>query len=254
MFFVGEGHLRVLLDSMQDCGIVMLSRSGMILSWNGAAEQITGYTAGDVVGQHISLLYPAEDIALGHPSLDLETAASRGSCRSEGWWVRKDTSRVWVSHVITALHDRTGRLRGFGTATRVLSDWIRPQDMLAVLDAVPDAVLGVDARGRVLLANAAAEQLFDLSRHDLIGKPIDTLLPSEFLAAYELVRSQPATDGQPPVMTPGHRAQAVRADGSRFACEVRLSSVQTPRGQITTAMVRMLADRATTPPHGVGRL
>lgn len=237
---VGEGHLRLLLDGVQDCGIVMVSRNGMILTWNSAAEEINGYSAGEVIGQHLSVLYPPEDVVVHRPERELELARSLGTYRAEGWRLRKDGVRVWVSHVVTPLHDRTGRLRGYGTATRLLDDRVRAQDLLAVLDAVPEAVLGIDVEGRILLANAAAERLFGTEPRGLLGRCVDTLLPAQVRSAHARARAGFVAHSHPRLMTQRTTVSGLRDDGSEFQAEVRLSSVQTPRGPIVTALVRDL--------------
>jgi PAS domain S-box-containing protein len=243
---VSEAHLKLLLDSVQDCGIVMVSRIGMILTWNSAAEAISGYRGGEVIGQHLSVLYAPEDVVARRPDLELELALIRGTHRSEGWRLRKDGGRVWVSHQVTPLHDRTGRLRGYGTTTRVLNDRMRAQDLLAVLDAVPEAVLGIDGDGNILLANLAAEQVFRAEPHGLLGRPVETLLPQAFRAAHAQWRSAYVAHVHPRPMTQRPQVHGLRADGSEFPAEIRLSSVHTPRGPIVTALVRDLSGASTS--------
>ena len=218
----------------------MVSRNGMILTWNSAAEEINGYSAGEVIGQHLSVLYPPEDVVVHRPERELELARSLGTHRAEGWRLRKDGARVWVSHVVTPLHDRTGRLRGYGTATRLLEDRVRAQDLLAVLDAVPEAVLGIDVEGRILLANAAAERLFGTEPQGLLGRGVDSLLPEQFRSTHAQARAGFVAHSQPRSMTQRPTVCGRRDDGSVFRAEVRLSSVQTPRGPIVTALVRDL--------------
>jgi PAS domain S-box-containing protein len=242
---VSEAHLKLLLDSVQDCGIVMVSHNGMILTWNSAAEAINGYASGEVIGQHLSVLYPPEDVARRLPELELELARTCGTHRSEGWRLRKDGGRVWVSHQVTPLHDRTGRLRGYGTATRVLSDRMRAQDLLAVLDAVPDAVLGIDGDGKILLANVAAERVFGAPDSGLLGRPVETLLPERFRSRHVQRRLDYVADTRQHPMTARPPVRGLRADGSEFPAEVRLSSVQTPRGPIVTALVCDLSEVPT---------
>lgn len=241
-----EAHLKLLLDSVQDCGIVMVSRIGMILTWSSAAEAISGYRGGEVIGQHLSVLYAPEDVAARRPDLELELALTRGTHRSEGWRLRKDGGRVWVSHQVTPLHDRTGRLRGYGTTTRVLNDRMRAQDLLAVLDAVPEAVLGIDVAGDILLANLAAERVFRVEPHRLLGRPVESLMPQAFRAAHAQWRATYVAHTHPRVMTPRPQVSGLRADGSVFPAEVLLSSVHTPRGPIVTALVRDLSGAGTS--------
>ena len=82
--------------------------SGIVTNWNTGAERIKGYTAEEIVGQHISRFYSREDRAAGLPARGLETAAREGRYETEGWRVRKDGRRFWATVVIDAIHDPGG--------------------------------------------------------------------------------------------------------------------------------------------------
>ncbi|MFP2929525.1 ATP-binding protein [Pyxidicoccus sp. 3LG] len=111
-------QLRLLIASVTDYAILTLDVHGYIASWNPGAERIKGYRAEEILGQHFSRFYPAEDIARGKPEWELEIVAREGRFEDEGWRVRKDGSRFWANVVITALFDEEGQLRGFGKVTR----------------------------------------------------------------------------------------------------------------------------------------
>jgi PAS domain S-box-containing protein len=81
-----------------------------------------GYAAYEIIGQHFSVFYPAEDVARGKPSRLLEKATLDGRYEEEGWRVRKDGSKFWASVVLTALRDRDGVLRGFAKVTRDVTE------------------------------------------------------------------------------------------------------------------------------------
>ncbi|MDQ7802897.1 PAS domain-containing sensor histidine kinase [Amycolatopsis sp. A133] len=117
-----EERFRLLVQSVQDYGIFMLDTEGHISSWNTGAERIKGYAAGEIIGQHFSVFYPAEDVAAGKPAWELEVAVEQGRLEDEGWRVRKDGSRFWANVVITALFDGEGRLQGFGKVTRDMTE------------------------------------------------------------------------------------------------------------------------------------
>ena len=112
----GENY-RLLVESIQDYAILTVDPAGRVLTWNRGAESIKGYSADEVVGQHLSRFYLPEDIAAGKPTLQLETAARDGRCVDEGWRLRKDGSRLWASDIINALRAHDGSLRGFVKAT-----------------------------------------------------------------------------------------------------------------------------------------
>ena len=111
-------QFRLLVQSVTDCAIFLLDRSGRVISWNEGAERIKGYSAGEIVGRPIALFYPPEDRDAGKPEQALNCAEREGRFRTEGWRLRKDGSRFWADVVITALRDARGGLRGFAKMTR----------------------------------------------------------------------------------------------------------------------------------------
>lgn len=116
-----EEHFRLLVQSVQDCAILMLDPEGRISSWNKGAERIKGYSADEIIGRSFMLFYPPDVAANGFPQRELEVAAREGSFEDENWRVRKDGSRFWANVVITALHSTDGRLIGFAKVTRDLT-------------------------------------------------------------------------------------------------------------------------------------
>ena len=85
-----DEQFRLLVQSVTDYAIYMLSPEGIVTNWNAGAERIKGYTAGEIVGKHFSQFYTPEDRAQGGPEHALEIAAREGRFESEGWRVRKD--------------------------------------------------------------------------------------------------------------------------------------------------------------------
>ena len=117
-----EESFRLMVESVTDYAIVMLDPDGRVLSWNGGAQRIEGYSAEEIVGQHFSRFYPPEDIDRGTPQRDLDAVTSRGRLEDEGWRVRKDGSTFWANVVFTAIRDQAGSLRGFAMLTRDLTE------------------------------------------------------------------------------------------------------------------------------------
>src|SRR5947207_8054917 len=118
-----DAQFRLLVESVTDYAIYLLDPSGRVMSWNAGAERIKGYAAAEILGQHFSLFYPAEDRAAHYPDELLRGAARAGHLSSQGWRLRKDASRFWADVVITALRNRAGALTGYAKVTRDLSAW-----------------------------------------------------------------------------------------------------------------------------------
>lgn len=113
-----ETRYRLLIDGVQDYAIYLLDSAGRVASWNAGAERMTGYQADEILGKHFACFFITEDLALGKPGTELQTARITGRYEEEGWRVRKDGSRFWANVVITAVHDERGELHGFAKVTR----------------------------------------------------------------------------------------------------------------------------------------
>ncbi len=129
-----EERFRLLVQSVEDYAIYMLDPAGIITTWNPGAERIKGYSAEEIIGQHFSVFYTAEDLAAGKPANELVTATETGHYEEEGWRVRKDGSRFWANVVLTPIHRADGQIAGFAKVTRDLTQR-RAADERALMDA-----------------------------------------------------------------------------------------------------------------------
>jgi PAS domain S-box-containing protein len=121
---------QLLIDSVVDYAIFQLKADGVVASWNPGAERIKGYKEEEIVGQHFSRFYTAEDRAAGVPQRALETAAREGKFEAEGWRVRKDGGRFWASVVIDPIRNDAGELVGFAKVTRDITERMEAQRAL----------------------------------------------------------------------------------------------------------------------------
>jgi PAS domain S-box-containing protein len=118
----GEERFTLLVESIRDYSILLLSPEGTVTSWNPGTRLVEGYEASEVVGRNHSVFFTAEDIARGYPEVALEMASAAGQHEHEGWRVRKDGSKFWANVVLTAMKDETGKLSGFARVARDLSE------------------------------------------------------------------------------------------------------------------------------------
>jgi PAS domain S-box-containing protein len=111
------------------------------------------------------------------------------------------------------------------------------------LEAAPDAMVIVDASGRILFANQQAEALFNHSRDELIGREVECLLPERFRDRHPLHRERFATDGRVRPMGAGLELFARRRDGSEFPVEISLSPIEDADRTLVAAAIRDVTDR-----------
>jgi PAS domain S-box-containing protein len=134
-----EERMRLLIASVKDYAIFVLDPTGHVASWNPGAERLKGYTAKEIIGQHFSRFYPAEDIRAGKCEMELAVAQQVGRFEDEGWRIRKDGSRFWANVVITPIRDDSGSLIGFAKVTRDLSERKRHDDERLTLARAEEA-------------------------------------------------------------------------------------------------------------------
>jgi PAS domain S-box-containing protein len=125
-----EEQFRLLIQSVTDYAIYMLSPEGIITNWNAGAERIKGYTPQEIIGQHFSKFYGSEDVAAGLPQVGLATAFREGRFEKEGWRYRKDGSKFWASVVIDAIRTPDGELIGYAKITRDMTERKQAQEQL----------------------------------------------------------------------------------------------------------------------------
>ena len=130
-------------------------------------------------------------------------------------------------------------------AATQLAERLRASEMRfrAVVEAVPSAILLVDDKGRIVLANAQAEGLFGYPRTELVGGPVDRLLPERLRGPHAGFRRGYATDPQTRAMGAGRELIALRKDGSEFPVEAALSPMATDQGLFVLASVVDITQR-----------
>jgi PAS domain S-box-containing protein len=120
------------------------------------------------------------------------------------------------------------------------TDELRSADLL---EAIPDAMLGVDSGGRIVLVNVQAERLFGYQRADLVGSPVDMLTPDWARGMHVELRERYFADPAPRTMGAGAQLAGRRGDGTEFPAEISLSALETVDGRIVLAAVRDVSDR-----------
>ncbi len=117
-----ENLYRRMVDEVEDYAIILLDKSGKILTWNKGAQKIKGYKAAEIIGKNFRLFYTEEDQQKKHPENLLSIAIEKGKSIEESWMRKKDGSLFWSNIAITALHDDDGNSIGFTKVTHDLTE------------------------------------------------------------------------------------------------------------------------------------
>lgn len=113
----------------------------------------------------------------------------------------------------------------------------------SLLETAPDAMLIVDTHGAILLANSQTEKLFGYSREELIGQPVEMLIPSRFRGAHAQHRIQFFAVPRLRPMGMGLDLYGLRRDGTEFPVEISLSPFASEGGILVTSSIRDVSDR-----------
>ncbi len=117
------------------------------------------------------------------------------------------------------------------------------QRFRAVVEAVPSAILLVDDKGMITLANAQAETVFGYQRAELIAKPVEMLIPERFRSPHAGLRDAYARDPTARAMGAGRELFACRKDGGEIPVEVALSPMPTDDGLFVLVSVVDITER-----------
>jgi PAS domain S-box-containing protein len=226
------------LSGLRDHATCLLGPQGHIETWSPSAEQITGFSAEEVTGKHVSVLYPPEQLAAGEPTHELARAETEGQFEADLRRARKDGSRFLAHFALTALRGQAGRVRGFVLVLRDLTEQRRADEVLrmseerfrAFVESIEDyAIFMVDPEGRVTSWNSGAARIEGYFIEEILGQPIERFYSPEDQAAGKPRRLLREAAERGRVEDEGWR---VRKDGTRFWADVVLTAVRGPRGEL----------------------
>ncbi len=238
-----------LVKSSHDA-IVVLSTDRQIIACNPAAERLYGHSADELIGQPVDMLIPTDRLDEQRERFRL-VAAGAELDRVRSYRVHRQGQLIPVSLAISPLCDDAGHIIGLSSSARRVTDRERTEAGLrALLEAAPDAVIGVDDDNRVVLCNSRAQGLFGLSHDDLVGRTVDDLLspplesrPDASTAALATERTAAGRLGTDSPSSPRPPTVARHTDGNTVPVEVSVSVFDADQGRIRCAVIRDIAER-----------
>ncbi|ALL12320.1 PAS domain S-box protein [Caulobacter henricii] len=251
---VVASELSLLIDGATEYAISMLDPEGRVLIWNAGGQRLMGWSEAEVIGQSVSIFYPQDARQAGKPQADLARVQAEGKVEEDGWFLRKDGSEFLAHVSLTALHDRDGVLRGFGKVLRDVTDQRASERALdagaehlrSILSTVPDAMIVIDDRGKILSFSAAAERLFGFQEAEMVGENVRCLMPSPDQERHDGYIERYLSTGERKVIGKGRIVVGRRKDGSTFPMELWVGEATSHGPRVFTGFVRDLTERQRT--------
>ena len=235
--FESERNFRLLVEGITDYAIFMLDPQGRVTNWNAGAERIKGYKASEIVGEHFSIFYTPEDLAIDLPRRALETAVNEKHFLVEGWRVRKDGSRFFASVVIDPIYE-DGKLIGFAKITRDITERQNAMSELSksesqfktLVGGVTDyALFMLDPQGIVSNWNIGGQRIKGYTSEEIVGQHF-----SRFYTPADQAAGKPARALNIALETGRYDEEGwrVRKDGSFFWASVVIDPIRNDAGEL----------------------
>ena len=252
-------QLAAIVTSSDDDAIIGNTLDGTIVSWNVGAERLYGYSASEVLGRSIATLVPPD---LSDDTPDILDRIRRGERVEHQEIVRmcKDGRRIDVSLTVSPVRDPSGSVSGASAIARDISGRTHAEEALreseqtyrrlwettadTVIMMAPDATIIVRENGVINFSNGQAERMFQYERQQLIGLPVDMLLPERFRGSHIGHRRQFIVEGCARPMGCGRTdLYGLRSDGTEFPVEISLNPIDHRGEKMVVAAIRDMTVR-----------
>jgi PAS domain S-box-containing protein len=238
-----EEQLRLTLEHAP-IGILTAGLDGRLLSVNPTLCDILGYTSDELARLSIHDITHPDDRESTRGKFQELIDGSIGSCDLEKHYVRKDGAVITVRARAGLVRDAdmqplmvVGEIEDITQRDRV------EKLFRLVVESAPNGIVMVDTSGRIVLVNSQLEKYFGYRRDELLGQPIEMLIPERLRGRHEEYRSRFLDEHRARAMGLGRNLFGLRKDGSEFPVEIGLSPVETDHQTHILASIVNISER-----------
>jgi PAS domain S-box-containing protein len=241
---LADERLRLVVEACPS-GMVMTDADGRIVLVNAEAERLFGYAREELFGKSIDVLVPAA-VRAGHgkhrANFVARPQARRMGIGRDLYGVRKNGTQIPIEIGLNPIRTSDG-LMILSAITDITERKLAEERFRLVVEASPSGMIMTNPDGRIVLVNAETERLFGYPREELIGKPIEMLVPPRIRS--EHVRFRDAFHARPEArsMGIGRDLHIVRKDGTELPVEIGLNPIRTHEGMMVLSAIIDISER-----------
>ena len=232
--------------------IVTADSNGEIVAWNPAAEEMFGYAGSEVVAKPLSVLVPerfraaheaglARVVATGETRIIGSTVEVFGLHREGHEFPIELSLATWIDgddrYFSGIIRDITER----SEMTQAIT--ISQQRLDSILDTASDAVVSIDSEGKVMLWNKAATDMFGYTEREMMGEPLDAIIPEQFQSGHAEGLERVGAGGEHHVIGKTAELAALDRDGREFPIELSLATWEVEGERFYSGIIRDITER-----------
>ena len=239
-----EKRFRGLLEAAPD-GMVIVDQEGTIIMVNVQMEKLFHYSREEVVGKRVEILIPTrfKDVHPFHRNQYVKNPRLRPmGADLELYALRKDETEFPVEISLSPMESEDENL--IIAAIRDITARKHAEEKFrGLLESAPDAMIVVDQQGVIQVVNSQTEKLFGYDRVEIVGQPVEVLVPRRFRKKHAKHREGYYGDHPTRPMGIGLDLFGLRKNGTEFPVEISLSPLETEEGLLVSAAIRDVTQR-----------
>ena len=239
-----DQNYQAFLEAAPDA-IVVVDREGVIVGLNALTEAMFGYSRAELLDQPVELLVP-ERFHAGH-QIDRSTYSKAPRTRPMGLdrelWGRRKSGEEFVVQISLSPISSGGETLVTSIIRDVTAQRAAEARFRSLLESAPDGIVVVDSQGTIVIVNSQTERLFGYTRQELIGEPIEMLVPDRVRAHHQGDRLAYVADPKLRPMGAGRALSGRTKAGQEFPVEISLSPLVTDQGRMVMSIIRDITER-----------
>jgi PAS domain S-box-containing protein len=225
--------------------MLLVDSRGSILLTNDRLDRVFGYEPGELAGMPVEVLMPSgvrdRHVELRDAFFEYPVTRQMGAAR-DLHGVSKDGRAIPVEIGLTTF-DVEGERLVLAFVLDLTERKKQEEKFRLVVEAAPNGILMVDSHGCIALVNSQACAMFGYEQQELLGKPVETLIPERFRHKHQVYRGSFTQAPESRSMGAGRELFAQRKDGSEFPVEIGLTPLDAHDGRFIVGTLIDITER-----------